>query len=59
VDAWHAMTSDRPYRTAMSDEEAYKELEDNSGTQFDPEVVEALLAVLKRTPAADTAGTSS
>jgi HD-GYP domain-containing protein (c-di-GMP phosphodiesterase class II) len=61
VDAWHAMTSDRPYRQAMSDEEAYKELEDNSGTQFDPEVVDALLAVLKRERAepAGTAGTSS
>jgi HD-GYP domain-containing protein (c-di-GMP phosphodiesterase class II) len=61
VDAWHAMTSDRPYRKAMSDPEAYKELEDNSGTQFDPEVVDALLAVLKRErlEAADTAGTSS
>jgi HD-GYP domain-containing protein (c-di-GMP phosphodiesterase class II) len=32
----------------MSADEAYKELEDNSGTQFDPEVVEALLAVLSR-----------
>jgi diguanylate cyclase (GGDEF)-like protein len=61
VDAWHAMTSDRPYRQAMSDVEAYKELEDNSGTQFDPEVVDALLAVLKRErlQAADIAGTSS
>ena len=41
VDAWHAMTSDRPYRQGISDEEAYKELEDSSGTQFDAEVVEA------------------
>jgi HD-GYP domain-containing protein (c-di-GMP phosphodiesterase class II) len=61
VDAWHAMTSDRPYRQAMSDDEAYKELDDHSGTQFDPEVVEALLAVLRRSEsfAADTADTSS
>ena len=62
VDAWHAMTSDRPYREAMSDEEAYEELKDNSGTQFDPEVVDALLAVLRRTQissVADNAGTSS
>jgi HD-GYP domain-containing protein (c-di-GMP phosphodiesterase class II) len=54
VDAWHAMTSDRPYREAMSDDEAFKELEDNSGTHFDPEVVEALLAVLSREQAADS-----
>jgi HD-GYP domain-containing protein (c-di-GMP phosphodiesterase class II) len=48
VDAYHAMTSDRPYRRAMSHQEACRELEDHSGTQFDPEVVEALLAVLSR-----------
>jgi HD-GYP domain-containing protein (c-di-GMP phosphodiesterase class II) len=48
VDAYHAMTSDRPYREAMSHEKACKELVDNAGTQFDPEVVEALLAVLSR-----------
>jgi diguanylate cyclase (GGDEF)-like protein len=47
VDAYHAMTSDRPYRQAMSHGEACGELEDNSGTQFDPEVVEALLSVLE------------
>ena len=46
VDAYHAMTSDRPYRQAMSHADACKELEDNAGTQFDPEVVEAFLAVL-------------
>ncbi len=52
VDAYHAMTSDRPYRQAMSHGDACKELEDNAGTQFDPEVVEALLAVLGREQAA-------
>jgi len=52
VDAYHAMTSDRPYRQAMSHADACKELEDNAGTQFDPEVVEALLAVLSREQAA-------
>jgi putative nucleotidyltransferase with HDIG domain len=48
VDAYHAMTSDRPYRRAMSHAEACTELTENAGSQFDPEVVEALLAVLKR-----------
>jgi HD-GYP domain-containing protein (c-di-GMP phosphodiesterase class II) len=32
----------------MSHAEACKELEDNAGTQFDPEVIEAFLAVLDR-----------
>jgi diguanylate cyclase (GGDEF)-like protein len=45
-DALHAMTSDRPYRKAMSCEEAYAELRRHAGTQFDPRVVEALLEVL-------------
>ena len=50
-DALHAMTSDRPYRAALSLEEAVAELRDNAGTQFDPSVVEALLEVLGETPA--------
>ncbi len=48
VDAWHAMISDRPYRRAMPDAEAREELRGNAGSQFDPAVVEALLAVLDR-----------
>jgi HD-GYP domain-containing protein (c-di-GMP phosphodiesterase class II) len=48
ADAYHAMTSDRPYRKAMSDAEACAELRECSGTQFDPEVVDALLSVLSR-----------
>jgi len=45
-DAFHAMTSDRPYRAALGVAEARRRLEDGSGTQFDPRVVEALLRVL-------------
>jgi diguanylate cyclase (GGDEF)-like protein len=45
-DALHAMTSDRPYRRAMSCEEAFAELRRHAGTQFDPRVVEALLEVV-------------
>ncbi len=41
-DAYHAMTSDRPYRAAMPRADAVRELERNSGTQFDPEVITAL-----------------
>jgi diguanylate cyclase (GGDEF)-like protein/putative nucleotidyltransferase with HDIG domain len=42
-DAFHAMTSDRPYSKARSVEAAAAEMRRCSGTQFDPRVVEALL----------------
>ena len=46
VDAYNAMISDRPYREAMPSERAVEELRVNSGTQFDPRIVEAFLGVL-------------
>jgi putative nucleotidyltransferase with HDIG domain len=46
-DAYSAMTTDRPYRKAMSPEDAVAELRSNSGTQFEPRVVEALVAVVE------------
>ena len=46
IDAYDAMTNDRPYRKAMTHEEALAELERGSGSQFDPVVVEALKTVL-------------
>jgi diguanylate cyclase (GGDEF)-like protein/putative nucleotidyltransferase with HDIG domain len=46
ADAYHAIRSDRPYRSGRSHREAMKELRRCSGEQFDPRVVEALLAVL-------------
>jgi diguanylate cyclase (GGDEF)-like protein/putative nucleotidyltransferase with HDIG domain len=45
-DAYHAMVSDRPYRKAMPHHAAMKELTENAGTQFDPQVVEALVGYL-------------
>jgi diguanylate cyclase (GGDEF)-like protein len=45
-DAYHAMTSDRPYRGAMSHRDAIAELTANAGSQFDPNVVEALVGYL-------------
>jgi diguanylate cyclase (GGDEF)-like protein/putative nucleotidyltransferase with HDIG domain len=42
-DAYNAMITTRPYREAMSIERATAELREKSGTQFDPQVVEALL----------------
>jgi HD-GYP domain-containing protein (c-di-GMP phosphodiesterase class II) len=45
-DAWSAMTTDRSYRKALSHDDAVAELRRCAGTQFDPEVVDALLAAL-------------
>ena len=45
-DAFHAMTSDRPYRRALDRTDAIAELRANAGTQFDPDVVDALLSAL-------------
>ncbi len=42
-DAFHAMIEVRPYRPALSEENAIAELQRCSGTQFDPAVVEALI----------------
>jgi hypothetical protein len=49
-DAYHAMISARPYRTAMDATCAATELRVNAGKQFDPEVVGALLRVVKSSP---------
>jgi HD-GYP domain-containing protein (c-di-GMP phosphodiesterase class II) len=47
--AFHAMTTDRPYRKALGDEEARRRLVEASGSQFDPQIVDALLRVLDET----------
>jgi hypothetical protein len=46
-DAYHAMISQRPYRDPLSEAQAREQLRTNSGSQFDPGVVEALLAALE------------
>jgi putative nucleotidyltransferase with HDIG domain len=46
ADSYDAMTADRPYRGAMPQAAAVAELRANTGTQFDPDVVDALIAVL-------------
>ncbi|WP_198170445.1 HD domain-containing phosphohydrolase [Deinococcus arboris] len=48
ADVYDALTSDRPYRLAWSQDRALSELQRGSGTQFDPAVVRALLAVLQQ-----------
>jgi putative nucleotidyltransferase with HDIG domain len=48
ADALDAMTAERPYRAPRPVREALQELVGNSGTQFDPAVVQALLAVVSQ-----------
>jgi putative nucleotidyltransferase with HDIG domain len=55
ADTFHAITTTRPYRPAQSSEAAVKELRACAGTQFDPDVVDALVRVLERPPAATPA----
>jgi diguanylate cyclase (GGDEF)-like protein/putative nucleotidyltransferase with HDIG domain len=57
-DAYNAMITTRPYREAMSPEDAVAELRDKSGTQFDPQVVAALLKRL-RVPLASSSRASA
>jgi HD-GYP domain-containing protein (c-di-GMP phosphodiesterase class II) len=47
-DSYSAMTTNRSYRAAMPQDEAIAELRGCAGTQFDPQVVEAFVAVLER-----------
>jgi two-component system, cell cycle response regulator len=56
-DAYEAMTSDRPYRRAIGHSRALRELWANSGTQFDPAVVQAVgRALARRAPVGADAG---
>jgi putative nucleotidyltransferase with HDIG domain len=48
ADAYQAMTEDRPYRRALSVDQAIAQLVAGSGTQFDPEVVQAFAQVLRQ-----------
>ena len=48
ADAFDALTSDRPYRPAISREEALDEIKRCMGTQFDPVVVNAFLRIMSR-----------
>ena len=47
ADAFHAMVSQRPYRQARSYEDAYKELRRCAGSQFDPQLVEHFIDVVR------------
>ncbi|MFZ5354565.1 MAG: sensor domain-containing diguanylate cyclase/phosphohydrolase [Bacillota bacterium] len=47
VDAYDAMTNTRPYRAAMSHEDALKEIERNAGMQFDPRLAVLFIDIMK------------
>jgi putative nucleotidyltransferase with HDIG domain len=46
ADVWDALTSDRPYRPAWSEEKALEYIRSNSGSHFDPKVVEVFLELI-------------
>jgi HD-GYP domain-containing protein (c-di-GMP phosphodiesterase class II) len=46
ADAFEAMTGTRPYRDAISVEDAIRELQAHAGTQFDARCVDALIEVV-------------
>jgi hypothetical protein len=48
VNAFEAMVKKRPYKKTLSVEEAIQELQNNSGTQFDPKVVDAFVKLSKQ-----------
>jgi len=54
-DSWNAMRTDRSYRKALPEEVALAELRANSGSQFDPQVVEALLRIVEAPRHSETA----
>lgn len=56
VDAYGAITDERPYKEACSPAEALAELKRCAGSQFDPQVVEAFLRVLERARKGNAAG---
>ena len=47
VDVWDALTSDRPYRPAWSQEEALTYIREQSGRHFDPQVVDLFFTIVK------------
>ncbi|MBN2115745.1 MAG: HAMP domain-containing protein [Anaerolineales bacterium] len=47
VDVWDALTSNRPYRQAWSEQDALKYIKEQSGKHFDPKVVEAFVELIE------------
>ncbi|HQP57964.1 MAG TPA: HD-GYP domain-containing protein [Petrotogaceae bacterium] len=46
ADSWDAMRTDRSYRKGLSTSQAIKEMRENSGKQFDPEILEVFLRMM-------------
>jgi HD-GYP domain-containing protein (c-di-GMP phosphodiesterase class II) len=47
IDAYDAITQDRPYRPKKSHEAAIEEIKKHAGTQFDPDIVEVFIHVFE------------
>jgi HD-GYP domain-containing protein (c-di-GMP phosphodiesterase class II) len=47
VDVWDALTNDRPYHQALSQEEALAYIRSQAGTNFDPRIVEVFLTLIE------------
>jgi HD-GYP domain-containing protein (c-di-GMP phosphodiesterase class II) len=47
INAYDAMRSDRPYRKKMTEAQAIREIKKYSGTQFDPKIAKAFIAILE------------
>lgn len=47
VDVWDALTSDRPYRRAWTNENALAYIKEQSGKHFDPEIVDLFFKAIK------------
>jgi diguanylate cyclase (GGDEF)-like protein len=54
IDAFDAMTNDRPYHRGISREDAIREIEKNSGKQFDPDIVRNFIGIVAGQPANTT-----
>lgn len=50
AESYVAMTADRPYRKALTKEQAMKEMVKKAGSQFDPEIAEIFLSILRDMP---------
>jgi HD-GYP domain-containing protein (c-di-GMP phosphodiesterase class II) len=50
IDVWDALLSDRPYRKAWSRDQAISYIQDMTGKQFDPSVVDVFMNIIRQTP---------
>ena len=53
IDGWDALRSDRPYRKASTDEEAWRYIDENIGKAYDPRIVEKFKVMMKGQPSGD------